>query len=466
MSRPGDPVEDTETGGGLYGNEADERSQRVAFLRGEVPVAVHGLGNLGLPVAAVWAETTGNVVGVDVDETVAGTVDAGEVPYDHEPGLAELVSDLVDRGALRATADPSEVTAGIHVVVVPTLLSDDETPDLSALDAAAVNIGEVLRPGDTVCVESTMPPGTAADELLGTLSETSELDPWEFGLAACPERMSSGRALDDLRGEYPRVVGGVDEESARVAELVYDEVVDNEVVRVPDARTAECVKVFEGVYRDVNIALANELARMAADLGVDVDAAIDAANTQPYCDIHAPGPGVGGHCIPYYPHFLTATAGNEADLVPTARRVNEEMPVFTVRRLAERLLDHDVGVERATVAVLGLTYRPGVAETRKSPARDIAAVLSRLGTTVYGVDPLLDEAAVTGFEVTLVDADRLVDLSATLDAAVVVTPHREFDDLRWESMEPMVVLDGRDGLDIGHTHHDVFTLADGRETDV
>ena len=279
----------------LYGSDRSERAQREAFDRGEYPVAVYGLGKMGLPIATVFAETTGAVTGVDIDDSVVDAVNDGACHVQNEPGLDEAVAGVVADGSLRATTDGVAAAgdARIHVVIVPTLITEDHLPDTGVVTSVARDIARGLSPGDLVCVESTLPPGTCRDILAPLLRFESGLDADEFGLAFCPERTSSGRALADVRGSHPKVVGGVDAESTRAAATVYDELTSNEVIPVSDTTTAEAVKVFEGLYRDVNIALANELARFTDELGIDVREAIGVANTQPYCDIHDPGPGVG-----------------------------------------------------------------------------------------------------------------------------------------------------------------------------
>jgi UDP-N-acetyl-D-mannosaminuronic acid dehydrogenase len=444
---------------GLYGSQAPATDQREALLAGRVPVAVYGLGKMGLPLAAVIAEVTGNVTGVDVDPAVVERVAAGESHLDHEPGLTELVAETVDRGHLTATTDGTRAAseATVHVVVVPVGVTDGGA-DLSILRAAVETVGSGLSPGDLVVVESTIPPGTCRDVVTPLLETTSELSLGEFGVAFCPERTSSGRALRDIQGAYPKIVGGVDPESTRAATVFYDEMTTNEVLAVGDATTAECVKVFEGVYRDVNIALANELATFADELDVDVTAAIDAANTQPFCDIHDPGPGVGGHCIPLYPYFLLERFGDDAPLLQTARDVNDGMPAFTVRTLERELAEVGVTLADARVAVLGLAYRPGIPETTKSPARPIAASLAARGATVYGVDPVVED--VSTFEVTPATLEEFPTLE--LDAVVVVTPHAEFETVDWSALDPMVVVDGHRTLDLADTHHRVYAIGRGR----
>lgn len=445
---------------GLYRTTLDSSRQRAAFTNGEIPVAVYGLGKMGLPIATVFAGVTGNVVGVDIDPEVVEDIMAGDCPVSGEPGLGTAMETVVRNGSLRATSNPVEAAkdAGIHVIIVPTLMDTDEEPDLTAVESVVESIGAGLDPGDIVLVESTVPPGTCREYIQPGLVSTSGLDPDDFGLAFCPERSASGQALRDIRESYPKVIGGRDDESTRVATLVYNEITNNEIIPVMDPITAECAKVFEGVYRDVNIALANELAGLVEDLTVDVREAIAAANTQPYCDIHEPGPGVGGHCIPYYPYFLTS--GQTAlPLVTESRKINESMPTRTVALLATILEQDEKDLRDASVLLCGVTYRPGIDETRESPAYPIATELSTLGAEVYAVDPVCTDPG--GIDATMTELRSLSSLD--LDAIVLVTGHEEFRELPWEVYDDAIVLDGR-GFFEDDIPLPVYTLGSGWKT--
>ena len=453
----------------LYGSDATPAEQRRALRDGDVPVAVYGMGKIGLPLALVYADTTGAVTGVDVDAERVDTLNDGANPFDHEPGLSERLSDRVADGSFAATIDGTTAAANarVHVIVVPTVLDEGRGPDLDALRGAVETVRVGIAPGDVVFVESTVPPGTCSDVVAPALA-AGDRSVDEFGVAHCPERTASGRALRDIRGAYPKVVGGVDDESGRVAELVYRELTTNDVIRTDDARTAECVKLFEGVYRDVNIALANELGRLTDELGIDVIEATEAANTQPYCDILTPGAGVGGHCIPYYPHFLLSGIDASAPLTRAARTVNERMPGFVVERLVEGMAAGGGSLEGATVALLGVTYRAGVPETRESPAIDIAHRLSYLGATVLAVDPVLEDLP----EMPAEHVSLATLASRDIDAAVLATAHDEFGSIDWSAFEStdgaadgarhgIPVIDGRQALDLSDTAHRQYTIGRG-----
>jgi len=441
--------------GHLYDSTGSVSTQRAAFTGGEVPVAVYGLGKMGLPLATVYASVTGHTVGVDIDDEVVTTVNSGECHLEREPGVADMLAEMVDSGALRATTDATAAAtnAAVHVIMVPTLVTDDGEPDLSMLLAAVDSIGSGLSAGDLVVVESTVPPRTTVDRVRPRLSDVSGLDPTAFGVAACPERTVSGHALEDIRGTHPKVVGGVDTESTRAAALMYGEITDNEIIETTDATVAEAVKVFEGVYRDVNIALANQLATYSDEIDADVLEAIEVANTQPFCEIHAPGPGVGGHCIPVYPNFLTGVFDADDHLLPTARAVNNSMADYTVSMLEAICTAH--GVEAPPrVLLFGLTYKANIAETRNAPALAIARQLRATGATVFGVDPLVDDwGALESIE----RVDLTQATARDIDVGVVVTPHDEFAAFDWADFDAPI-LDGRQAITPAHTSAPIYQI--------
>jgi UDP-N-acetyl-D-mannosaminuronic acid dehydrogenase len=249
-------------------------------------------------------------------------------------------------------------------------------------------IAEGLEAGDFVIIETTLPPGTT-EGVVKPLLESSGLRAGEdFGIAHCPERAMTGRVVRDIMGAYPKVVGGIDAKSTEAAKGIYSVVNSRGVIPVANATTAELVKVAEGVYRDVNIALANELAMISKKLGVNVWEVIETANTQPYCNLHRPGAGVGGHCIPVYPWFVI---DEDTKLIRTAREVNDSMSSFVVNRVADILARRGESLEGSSILVVGLTYRPGVKETYHTPAKRVIEHLRRRGARVYGYDAMLSE---------------------------------------------------------------------------
>lgn len=448
----------------LYGADASTEEQLSALQNGAVPIEVVGLGKMGLPLAAVYAERTGNVTGVDTDESVVETVNAGQSHVTGEPHLSELLSELVSDGSLHATTDAEAAAADaqIHVVIVPTLISEETAqpqPDLSMIETAMRTIGSGLEAGDLVIAESTLPPRSCIDGLLPILERESGLTRGEFGLAFCPERTASGQAIEDIRGAYPKIVGGIGEESTRAAALIYGEINANEIITVSDTTTAEAVKVFEGVYRDVNIGLANELAQMTADLGIDVTEAIEAANTQPFCEIHDPGAGVGGHCIPYYPHFLMGPFDIETPVMRSARTTNEAMPRYTAQHALDGLSAEGIAPTDAHVLVLGQTYRPGVDEIRATPALPIVEKLADAGARVDVCDPVCTHNE--PFENTGASIVSLDSIGTAYDAVVLVTPQPAFEEIdipalkRAAADRQLVLVDGRQELEQLRDHEGI-----------
>lgn len=449
----------------IYKNNLENRQIKEEMKKDEMTVAVYGLGKMGLPLAAVYADVFEDVIGVDIDQNVVETVSSGGCHVQKEPGLPELVESTVSQGFLTATTDAEQAAskATVHVVIVPTLVNNEGQVDLSSLESVLDSISKGIETGDLVVIESTVPPRTSVDIVEPTISEQGDIESGDFGVAFCPERTSTGRAIQDIRGAYPKVIGGIDEESTQAAKAIYQVIVDNDVITVSDATTAETVKVLEGVYRDVNIALANELAGFVEELGIDMMEAIEVANTNPFCEIHRPGAGVGGHCIPYYPYFLIQKFDAPSQLMETAREINDSMPSFAVNNLIKGLNKKDISLSEANVVVLGVTYRPGVDEIRHSPAIDIVDRLTGQGAEVYVVDPIVDNF--TEFEGSQsLEIDEIYDVSP--DAIILVTAHEEFESMDYSRFEnSLVVVDGRQAIEADLSEHWVYTIGEGLNED-
>jgi UDP-N-acetyl-D-glucosamine dehydrogenase len=350
-------------------------------------IAVIGLGHIGLPLAVQYASRGHDVTGVDVNDRIVETINRGESPHADEQALVELVPRLVADGRLRASTwtEPAGVReAEAVVVIVPVVVDDRREIDFGSIDAATRDLAANLSSGALVVYETTLPVGTTRGRFGPMLTEGSglELDRDLF-LAFSPERVLVGRVLLDLR-RYPKIVGGTSAESTRRAVEFYRSVLDEgtDVLAVTHAETAEMTKLAETTYRDVNIGYANELARFAARRGIDVTEVIGAANSQPYSHIHQPGVGVGGHCIPVYPHFLF---NDEPDLrlPPIARQINESMGRFTVDTIEDRI----GSLDGQPVLVLGIAYRGDVTEDAFSSAFRLRDELLAAGAKVHAHDP-------------------------------------------------------------------------------
>lgn len=417
---------------------------------------VVGLGKIGLPLALQICSRGHDVIGADIDQRVVDAVNAGNAPFPGEPELDERLRAAVTGGRLEASTDTTAAVAASDavVVVVPLVIGDDLAPVFDALDAATAAVAAGLRPGTLVSYETTLPVGTTRGRFAPVLEATRGLTVGE-DLFVCfsPERVSSGRVFRDLR-TYPKLVGGLDEVSGARAAEFYDQILEfdersdlarpNGVWDVGTAEAAELVKLAETTYRDVNIALANEFAVHADQIGVDVYAVIEAANSQPFSHIHRPGIAVGGHCIPVYPHlYLSTHAG--AEMPSASRRVNDGMPAYAVEMLA----DLHGGLEGACVVVLGAAYRGGVKETAFSGVFASVLELERRGAAPVVHDPMYDDAELEaiGF--------RPHHLGEPCDAGILQADHVSYQDLSAADLPGIrSLVDGRNTLDLGRWARD------------
>jgi len=367
-----------------------EASRRVTPWTGEPgtagTVAVVGAGKMGLPLSAQFAGHGWSVVAADVQQAVVDAINEGRSHVDEEPGLAELVESAHGAGMLRATTDGAAAArdADVVVLIVPVILDDEQQPDYRHMDAAVASIAPSVHEGSAVIFETTLPVGDTRGRYVPRLEAASGLRTDEtLFVAFSPERLYSGAALRNL-ATYPKLVGGVGPASGDRAAAFYSSVLDAEVVLMSSAEAAEFSKLADTTYRDVNIALANEFARYADRVGVDIQEVIAAANSQPYSHIHQPGLGVGGHCIPVYPHFLLSRAP-EMELVELSRRVNDGQVGLAIKQIQRAL----GGLDGVPVLVLGLTYREGVKELAYSRAMPLVERLRFHGAQVSAYDPLL-----------------------------------------------------------------------------
>ncbi len=408
-------------------------------------VAVVGLGKIGLPLAAQFAGKGVKVVGCDVLPQVVDATNRGVSHVREEPGLDEALAAAVSRGDLRATTDTTSATAeaDVVVVIVPLMVQPDHSIDYRNIDAATRAIGRGLRRGSLVIYETTLPVGTTRKRLGPMLEKESGLNAGGgFHLAFSPERLYAGRIFEDLR-KYPKIVGGIDAKSTEKAVEFYRSVLDAEVWPVANVETAEFTKLAETTYRDVNIALANQLALYAASRYVNALEAFRAANSQPFSHLHRPSIGVGGHCIPVYPHFLLAdSAAGELSLVRDGRDTNDRMAAYGVDQLRRELGE----LSSKRVLVLGASYREDVKELAFSTALPIVDLLHRAGAKVMITDPLFTAAELGGMEAQVVDLDS--DAAMSAEVVVIQAWHHDFKDLDWRSFKHLrVVLDGRSAVD-------------------
>jgi UDP-N-acetyl-D-mannosaminuronic acid dehydrogenase len=405
-------------------------------------VCVVGLGYIGLPTAAALATNGIDVIGVDINPATVELINAGRAPF-VEPDLAVAVSGAVAMGRLRATGVPEPADA--FIIAVPTPLREDRTADLSYVRSGAASVADVLKAGDLVILESTSPPGTTVELSRWLSKHRPDLTfPHEVGdapdvqVAHCPERVLPGRTMIEIVTN-DRVVGGVGEGCAERARTLYEVFTKGECL-LTDATTAEMAKLSENAFRDVNIALANELSMVCDHLGIDAGDVIALANRHPRVDILRPGPGVGGHCIAVDPWFIVSTAPQQSRLIRLAREVNDERPDYVlgeVVRTAERFKD-------PVIACLGLSFKANIDDLRESPALHIVTQLAdrRVGRLLVAEPHIaeLPESLARPGEVALVDAVTAV---READVVVLLVDHDAFRGVKRTALRGKAVFDTR-----------------------
>ena len=415
-------------------------------------ICVLGLGYIGLPTASTFATHGIQVIGVDVDRRVIETLQNGGI-HIHEPGLRTIVEAAIKSGKLTVSAQPEEADA--FLIAVPTPFYLDKTgdyngeqyklADMRAVTSAAEAIVPYLRKDNLVILESTSPPRTTVDLVQPILERSGLKAGSDFHLAYSPERVLPGQILRELI-ENARVIGGVTPESAQAGAELYATFVKGQIIQT-DATTAEMVKLMENTTRDINIAIANEFARLADHFGVDVWEAISLANLHPRINILSPGPGVGGHCISVDPWFFVETAPDLTPLIYTARKVNDEQPHFVMSLLQKAL----GSIKDKKIAALGLAYKPDVDDLRESPAAEVAHLLIDAGADVHAFEPFKRDGLpgipmVASLKEALKDADAILllvrhsqfrdmdptEIAALTSARVVIDTVNAWDAVAWE----------------------------------
>ena len=404
-----------------------------------------GLGKIGLPLAVQYATKGHNVVGADIDSDSVSQINQGLEPFPGESGLAERLQGVVRSGTLTATLDTSHAVSNSNAVVVavPLFVNLSSEPEFTAMDSATRAIGQGLTKGTLVAYETTLPVGTTRKRLVPILEEESGLKAGkDFFVVFSPERVLTGRVFADLR-KYPKLVGGVDSESERRGVEFYQAVLDfdnrpdlpkaNGVWPLGTSESAELAKLAETTYRDVNIALANQFAIHAEEIGVDIYQVIEACNSQHFSHIHQPGAAVGGHCIPVYPHlYLNGDPG--ATVVSSSRAANKAMPEHLVRRVEKEI----GGLDQKKILILGLAYRGAVKESAFSGTWDLVDLISKRGGFPLVHDPLYsdEELAKLGLVAH--------QLGQECDAVILHTNHEEYRNLRAEDLPGATfIADGR-----------------------
>lgn len=393
-------------------------------------ICVIGIGYVGLPTAAMFASKGHKVIGYDLNEKAVNALNRGEIIIE-EPGLLDLIKKVVSEGNLKAqTTCPDD--SDVYIIAVPTPINEDKTADMSYVESATRAIVPALRKGNIVILESTSPPKTVEDLMLPILKESGLEIGEDILVAHSPERILPGKVLEELRTNS-RIVGGINRKSSEAVKKIYESIVEGEIF-ITTSTTAEICKLMENTFRDVNIALANELAKMSEELGVNAWEVIRLANQHPRVNLLSPGPGVGGHCIALDPWFLVEKS-EKAKLIKQSRIINDSMPEFVFEKI-KAILN---GFNSQTITICGVTYKPNIDDVRESPIMHLIDLLKKENVNIKICDTHAGEKVENNFEF----------MESVKDSSLIIlgVNHDEFKDINFEEtaslMKEKNILDTR-----------------------
>lgn len=413
---------------------------------------MYGLGNVGAPIACAWLRVGAKLIGVDISKEIISSIENG-TSHTKEPLVSETLTKGLSNGSLSLTENGVEASkkSSIKIMIVPVAIKEGII-DLQSLISVSGNVGEGLKKDDIVIVSPSLPPGTTRKIILPILEQKSGLKVEDdFYLLYNPERIYEGRAIQDIEDNYPAIVGGLGIKSNAVGKDLLGMISRKGVKVLSSLENAEAEKLFEGVYRDVNIALANELADFCEKAGIDFWESRDAANSQPFCHLHYPGTGVGGLCIPIYPQFVLSSAkeiGKDLRLLEYSRFINDNMPRKCVRDAIELLLKNKKNLNMPKIAVLGLGFRGDVTDSRLSPSYIVVEEFIKKNYTVVVHDPFILNDENLPKSVSL--SSDLSNVISNADLVFIATDHKQYNDLNFEILnkakKPLLIYDGRNIL--------------------
>ena len=415
------------------------------FQERQATIGIVGLGYVGLPLAVAFAEAGFNVLGVDVDAEKVAALCAGR-SYVEDVADAVL-RPLLQDGRLQASTDYAQLTAADAIsICVPTPLRKTKDPDISYIIDAADKIARVGAAGKLIVLESTTYPGTTEEIILPRLSADGDRVGADFFLAFSPERIDPGRT-DYTVWTTPKVIGGMTTACLEAAVVLYSAVVEKPVP-VSSTAAAEMVKLLENTFRAVNIGLVNEVALMCDKLDLNVWEVVEAAATKPYGFMKfTPGPGVGGHCVPLDPHYLSwklKTVNYTARFIELAAEVNSHMPDYVVSKVSDALNTRRKAINGSQVLILGVAYKPNVGDVRESPALDVIHLLQERGAAIRYHDPYVPDLTAEGFD--LQSAELSASLLRQADCVIVITNHASYD-WDWIGEHAQLIVDTRNAMD-------------------
>jgi len=414
-------------------------------------VCVVGIGRIGLPTALSFAKAGLQTIGMDINEQLVNSLNQGNFPLKDEPGYEDIFNNVIKNGNFSATTDINKAVSGSDLILLslPTPMSEKNIPNYSVLESVCKQLGDILQPNSLIVVESTIEPGFIENNLINILEGTNRLHAGKnFTIGVCPENANPGEILHDF-SNLPRLVGGIDQQSTKIITMIYDLVFSVELIIMPDCKTANAVKLTTNVFRDVNIGFVNELSLMFDKLGIDTLKVLDAAKRKYNFQIHYPGPGVGGPCLPInsYQFLNTAARTNsKLSIIEQGRKINEKMPEYVVNLTLDGFKISKKSIKDSSILILGISYKPDVKDIQLSPAEIIINKLKTFGAKIKIYDPYFKGSQVFGINV----EQNIDDILSKVDAAIIVTAHKEFQEIDpkiFSKMKTPILIDSRGIID-------------------
>ena len=414
-------------------------------------VCVIGIGRIGLPTALSFAKSGLQTTGVDINENLVQNINSGKFPLKDEPGYDKIFDDVIKNKKFTATTNIEDAVPNSDLILLslPTPMDEKNIPDYSALRNVGEKLSEILSPNSLVIVESTIEPGFIEDEMISIISKSGRLEVEKnFFIGVCPENANPGEILHDFTN-LPRLVGSINSNITKTIKTIYNFVFSVELVEMPNCKTANAVKLTTNVFRDINIAFVSELSLMFEKLGIDTNKVLEAAKKKYNFQIHYPGAGVGGPCLPINSYQLLNTAkriGSNLTIIESGRKINEKMPDHVVELTSNAFKESKKSIENSEILILGVSYKPNVRDIQLSPAEHIIKKLQNLGANIRIYDPYFPSSNVFG----ITTENNIEDIISKVDAAIIVTAHDEFKELQVEiftKMKHPIVIDTRGIVD-------------------
>ena len=414
-------------------------------------VCVVGIGRIGLPTALSFAKAGLQTIGMDINEKLVDSINTGNFPLKDEPGYEDIFNKVRKNGNFLATTNINEAVpeSNLILLTLPTPMDEKNIPNYSALESMCKQLSNFLQPNSLIVVESTIEPGFIENDLINILEETNRLHVGKnFTIGVCPENANPGEILHDFTN-LPRLVGSIDEQTTKIITMIYDFVFSVELVTMPDCKTANAVKLTTNVFRDVNIAFVNELSLMFEKLGIDTLKVLDAAKRKYNFQIHYPGAGVGGPCLPINSYQLLNTAirtDSKLSIIERSREINEKMPDHVINLTLDGFKKCNKSIKDSSVLILGISYKPDIKDVQLSPAEIIINKLKALGARIKIYDPYYKGSQVFGISV----EQNIEDVLSKVDASIIITAHKEFQEINpkiFTKMKTPILIDSRGVVD-------------------